>query len=132
MSDPLDTNIQDYTFIGPNTHIQGSLTFKGDTKIAGHIKGEVRVQGDIPLSIEPTGSIEGTIYCTNIAIYGEVNGDVHSKGTVSLFPSSRLDGQLEAVSLVIHPGAVVNIEGKTESLPQKDSSDPSLQNPSQV
>ncbi len=120
MSDPIDTHIQDYTFIGPGTHIQGSLTFKGDTKVAGHIKGEVRVQGEIPLSIEPTGSVEGTIYCHNLSIYGEIKGDIHSQGTVSLFPSSRLDGQLEAANLVIHPGAVVNIEGKTEA-PQQTS-----------
>lgn len=115
MSDPIDTDIQDFTFIGPGTYIQGSLTFKGDTKVAGLVKGEIRVQGDVPLSIEPTGTIEGTIYCHNLAIYGEVKGNIHSQGTVSLFPSSRLDGQLQANNIVIHPGAVVNIEGKTET-----------------
>lgn len=116
MNDPIDTPIQDYTYIGEGTQVQGSLTFKGDTKVAGKIKGEVRVHDEAPFSVEPTGKIEGTIYCHHIDIYGEVSGDIHSQGTVTLYPSSRLDGQLEAAHLVIHPGSVVNIDGKTEAI----------------
>jgi cytoskeletal protein CcmA (bactofilin family) len=122
MSDPIDTPIQDYTYIGEGTQVQGSLTFKGDTKVAGKVKGEVRVHGEVPFSVEPTGVVQGTIYCHHIDIYGEVNGDIHSQGTVTLYPSSKLDGQLEAADLVIHPGAIVNFEGKTEAIQPTDSS----------
>jgi cytoskeletal protein CcmA (bactofilin family) len=115
MSDPIDTTVQDFTYIGEGTSIQGSLTFKGDTKVAGKLMGEVRVQGDVPFSVEPTGIVEGTIYCHNLFIYGEVKGDIHSQGTVTLFPSSKLKGQVEAANLVIHPGSIVNMDGKTES-----------------
>lgn len=113
MAQLIESPSQDYTFIGLGTQLQGNVIFKGDAKVAGSLKGEIRSETS-PLSIEPTGRFEGTLYCHNLEVYGEVKGDIHSTGKVILYPSSQFEGQLQASQLVIHPGANVNMDAKTE------------------
>lgn len=114
MSDLIDVPTRSYTFIGLGTNVQGTITFKGDTKVAGNLKGEIRMQGESPLSVEPTGHINGTIYCDNLFVYGSIEGDIRATGRVVIYPSANVQGQVQAESLVIHPGSVVNMDGRTE------------------
>lgn len=114
MTQFIDSPSQDFTFVGHETHIQGNMIFRGDAKIAGSLKGEIHAE-EAPLSIEPTGKFEGTIYCHDLEVYGEVQGDIHSSGKVTLYPSSTFKGQMQASTLVIHPGSCVNMNAKTET-----------------
>jgi len=113
MSNLIEAPSQNFSFIGQGTNLQGNIRFEGETKIAGLVKGEIR-SGDFPLSIEPTGKFEGTIYCHNLFVYGDIKGDINSTGRVILFPSSSFRGNLITGQLVIHPGACVNMDAKTE------------------
>ncbi len=113
MSQIIDTLPRNFTYIGEETSLQGTFVFKGDTKIAGKIKGEIRLQDSAPLCIEPTGSLDGTLYCHNLIVYGHFMGEIRSSGTVTFFPSSTFDGHIKAQNLVIHPGANIFMEGTT-------------------
>ncbi len=114
MSQIIDSIPQDFTFIGDGTSVQGTFVFKGDTKVAGRLKGEIRIADNAPLSIEPTGSVEGTLYCNHLSVFGDLKGDVRSTGTITFFPSSTFEGQIQAKNLVIHPGSNVFMEAQTE------------------
>ena len=114
MTQLFDSPPQDFTFVGNETHIQGNMVFRGDAKIAGSLKGEIRSES-APLSIEPTGQFEGTLYCHDLDVYGEIQGDIHSTGKVTIYPSATFKGQLQASQLVIHPGSCVNMDAKTET-----------------
>jgi cytoskeletal protein CcmA (bactofilin family) len=113
MSELFNIPVQDHTFIGIGTHLQGTFVFKGDTKIAGKIQGEVNIEGDSPLTIEPNGKISGTLNCHNLEVYGELDGDIKATGRVTLYPSSSFVGNLVSGNLIIHPGSIVNMQGST-------------------
>jgi len=113
MSDLFNIPVQNHTFIGIGTHLQGTFVFKGDTKIAGRVQGEISITGESPLTIEPNGKVSGTVYCHNLEVFGELDGDIKATGKVTLYPSSSFVGNLVSGDLVIHPGSVVNMQGLT-------------------
>jgi len=113
MSELLNIPIQDHTFIGIGTHLQGTFVFKGDTKVAGKIQGEIKIAGESPLTIEPNGKVSGTLYCHNLDVYGDLDGDIRATGRVTLYPSSSFVGSLSSANLIIHPGSLVNMQAST-------------------
>ena len=113
MSNLIETPNQDFTFLGQQTHVQGNFIFRGTTRVAGSLKGEIRCES-APLSIEPTGLFEGTLFCHDLEIYGDVKGDIRSTGKVIIYPSASFNGQIQSSKIEIHPGSTVNMEAKTE------------------
>lgn len=113
MSQLIDTLPRNFTYIGEETSLQGTFVFKGDTKIAGKLKGEIRLLDSAPLCIEPTGNLDGTLYCHNLIVYGQFSGEIRSSGTVTFYPSASFEGHIEAQNLVIHPGANIFMEATT-------------------
>ena len=62
------------------------------------------------------GSItEGTLLCADLDIYGQYTGDIKSSGRVTIYPTAFFEGRILSHSLEILPGAVVNMNGHTES-----------------
>ena len=113
MAQLIDSPPRNFTYIGEDTSLQGTFVFKGDTKIAGKLKGEIRLLDSAPLAIEPSGIFDGTLYCHNLIVYGHFVGEIRSSGTVTFFPSSSFNGHIKAQNLVIHPGANIFMEGTT-------------------
>lgn len=116
MSDFLHIEDQEYVFIGEGSHLEGDMSFYGDTRIAASIEGNIKMDKNFPLIIEPSGKVKGTIKCSTLEIYGEVEGDVYVEGTLIVHPYAKLKGQINAQNFIIKPGAVINMEGKSLSL----------------
>ena len=104
---------QSFCFFGKNSKIKGDLHLEGPTHISSRIEGHIFIQEDYKLSIEPTGSIEGSLNAFDIDVYGKVHGDITAHGTLRIFPSANISGKISAKSLVIKPGATVNMIGHT-------------------
>lgn len=113
MTNYINIQNQDYTFIGNGSQITGKFHFKGHTRVAGHIEGEITMIDDHDLSIESTGQFEGTINCHNIDIYGVLNGKINATGKISIYPSALVQGEIKGRSLKILPGARVDMSGHT-------------------
>ena len=113
MTQVLEIQEQDYTFIGKGSNFSGILQFNGPTRLAGHIEGELTMRGDFSLVIEREGTFKGTLKCHRIEIYGSFQGSLQSLDAVIVYPSGKVTGDIIAENLVIHPGALINIEGKT-------------------
>ena len=104
---------QNFFFLGKESNLKGDLEIYGPAHICGKLIGNIKIKDKYKLTIEPTGKIEGTLNGHDIDVYGEVNGDILCDGTLRIFPSSNVHGKINANSLVIRPGAVINITGHT-------------------
>jgi cytoskeletal protein CcmA (bactofilin family) len=105
---------QNFTLIGKNCDLSGVFKFDGATHLAGSIDGEIHVSQNSLLTFESTSKVTGKVYCSSLKIYGAVDGEIHAKGLVEIFPSGTLNGLIKAKNLIVHPGAVLNFDGHTQ------------------
>ena len=107
---------QNFTMIGKNCNLSGNFNFEGATHLAGEIDGEIHIKENSLLTFESTSSVKGKVYCGDLKVYGNVNGEIHSKGLVEIFPTGNISGLINAKNLVVHPGAVLNFDGHTAGI----------------
>ena len=65
--------------------------------------------------IEKNGAVTGEVTCNNIEVYGNFEGIIKASGKVTLYPSAEVKGRVEAMELRIYPGAVLNMDGHTDT-----------------
>ena len=98
------------TLIGRQTEILGDVRFSGGLHVDGKIKGKVTASGDktSALSVSETGTIEGDVSVPNIVLNGQVVGDVHAQGKITLAAKARVVGNVYYRILEMEGGAAVN------------------------
>ena len=83
---------------------KGELTVEGNARINGEAVGTVLShQGNIVCG--PQSDVDGTVEGVDIAVFGTIDGDVTSKGQLSVFSGASLKGDVIASALVIESGA---------------------------
>tara|TARA_R110002072_G_scaffold64203_2_gene159388 strand:- start:234164 stop:234508 length:345 start_codon:yes stop_codon:yes gene_type:complete len=113
MSEIIHLKDQDYSFFGRSTNLKGEFTLQGITHIAGTIDGQIQMNGKDKITIEPSAIITGGLKCHDVEIFGVFKGDLLASGKITVYPSATMEGNIQAENISIHPGAVVNMEGKT-------------------
>jgi cytoskeletal protein CcmA (bactofilin family) len=106
-------NIEDFksarfNIIGKDSRIEGDMYFEGRTSISGHIKGNLFSNEGSLVIIEKSATVIGNITAHDIEVHGKVEGELRTKGTLSIKAGSVVDGVIEAERLVIYPGALIN------------------------
>lgn len=98
------------TLIGRQTEILGDVRFTGGLHVDGRIKGKVDASGDkgSSLSVSESGAIEGDVRVPNIVLNGQVTGDVHATGKITLAAKARVIGNVYYRILEMQGGAAVN------------------------
>ena len=81
------------------------ITFEGTLRINGYAAGIIRSEAG-RLIVDAAGEIDANISVHDATIYGCVRGDIRAKQKVELAGSARVVGDIEAVALLIEPGAV--------------------------
>jgi cytoskeletal protein CcmA (bactofilin family) len=104
-----------YNILGANSKIVGDLVLSGDAIITSRIEGSIKVIGEGRLILERGSFVEGKIEAHNVEIFGTVNGEIRSSGTVSVRASAKIYGSLESKKLVVYPGALVEMDIHTLS-----------------
>lgn len=104
---------REFSFFGKNCRFKGHFELVGPVKIQSHIEGEINHLGTDELSIEPEGVVIGEVKCHEAYVYGMFEGKLSARSKVTLYPTAIVNGSIEASSLVIHPGAILNIKGNT-------------------
>lgn len=99
-----DTVLPMDTIIGEYTSFSGNIDSEGSVKILGKVEGDIKSSGEV--YIEPTSSIKGNIYGTNVYVSGSITGNVFSKGILHLMTQSKLFGDIEVNSIVTDEGAI--------------------------
>ncbi|MGI6050099.1 MAG: bactofilin family protein [Acetivibrionales bacterium] len=92
------------TIIGEYTTFTGNIDSEGSVKILGKVEGDIKSSGEV--YIEPTASIKGNVYGSNVYVSGTIAGNVFSKGILHLMAQSKLLGDIEVNSIVTDEGAI--------------------------
>ena len=102
--------------IGPTLVIKGELSADEDLVIEGTIEGTI-AHHKKNLTIGKQGRVTADIHASSVIVEGELNGDIHSDGLVSLAKDSTVNGNVYCSRLVMQDGAQFN--GKIEMISQK-------------
>lgn len=113
MSDYIQLRQQNFSFLGKDCKLNGIFHFKGTTRLASQLEGELLMEGRSTLTIEREGKFTGLIDCFDLEVFGDVQGEIRAKGLVTLYSSSTFEGKIMAQGLKVLPGAQINMNGHT-------------------
>ncbi|MGI6622584.1 MAG: bactofilin family protein [Acetivibrionales bacterium] len=110
------------TVLGEFTSFTGNIESEGSVKILGRIEGDVKASGDV--YIEPTSTVNGNVYGSNVYISGTINGNVLSKGLLHLMSQAKLLGDIEVNSIVTDEGAIFQGSCRMIELSKEENASP--------
>ncbi|RTZ76417.1 MAG: cell shape determination protein CcmA [Gammaproteobacteria bacterium] len=98
------------TVLGPDSSVEGDLSFGGGMHLDGKIHGNVTGLPDTrsTLIVSQSGRIEGNVIVENLVLDGTIVGDVHVCNRVELAPGARVTGTVHYQLLEMAMGAEVN------------------------
>ena len=85
---------------------KGDLASDGAIHLHGRVEGSVSAKEDVYIAEE--AEVDATISATNVVIAGLVKGAIRCSARFEVLPQGRVTGDIQAPTLVIHEGAVVN------------------------
>ena len=97
--------------IGPTLVFKGELSADEDLVIEGTIEGTI-AHHKKNLTIGKNGRVTADIHASSVLVEGELNGDIHSDGLVSLANGAMVIGNIYCTRIVMEEGAQFN--GKIE------------------
>ena len=90
------------TLLGPGTHFEGLITFRGRARLEGEMSGEIIGHGLLVLA---AGAIaRARVEVDELIVAGEIEGDVCARQRVELLASGCIRGDVETPRLVIAEG----------------------------
>lgn len=93
-------------FIDHGSEFEGKLSFKDTVRIDGCFRGEISSENT--LVVGETGEIFANVRSRTVVIAGSVTGDVVASERLVLQKTARLEGDVQAGSLQMEDGAVLN------------------------
>jgi cytoskeletal protein CcmA (bactofilin family) len=97
------------SLLSTNVKIEGQVHGEENLHIDGHLKGSIKLNGDV--LIGNRGIVEAEIEANNIVIQGQVTGNVSARQQLEIQPSGKLIGDCSARSIDIKEGAL--FEGRS-------------------
>lgn len=91
--------------VGRNVNVSGRLVFQEPVRIEGSFRGEVSSSELVVISDH--GTIEGRVRSPRLLVLGELRGDAVDSLLVVLGPRARVFGRIEANSLRVCEGALL-------------------------
>lgn len=98
------------TLVGPNSKVNGDLSFLGRCHVDGVVKGNVNADtgSRSALSIAEDGTVEGGVTVPYVVLHGLVRGDVVATQRVELGPTARVIGNVYYNLIEMAIGAEIN------------------------
>ena len=93
--------------IGPTLVFKGELSADEDLVIEGTIEGTI-AHHKKNLTIGAKGRVTADIHASSVLVEGQLDGDIHSDGLVSLAKSATVNGNINCSRLVLQDGARFN------------------------
>ena len=90
--------------IGPTLVFKGELSADEDLIIEGHIEGTI-AHHEKHLTVGRQGRVKANIHASSVIVLGQLIGDIHSEGTVSLAKSANVIGNIFCGRIVMEDGA---------------------------
>ena len=97
--------------IGPTLFFKGELSADEDLIIEGRIEGTI-AHHKKNLTVGKQGRVKAFIHASSVIIEGQLIGDIHCEGTVSLGKDAEVEGNIFCARIVMEDGA--RFEGKID------------------
>ncbi|MGB2928887.1 MAG: polymer-forming cytoskeletal protein [Desulfobacterales bacterium] len=95
------------TLLGAGTSIEGTIEFNNTVRLDGNVKGKISSkQGTV--IIGERAVVNAEIIVDVAIIMGEVNGTIHAKEKIEVYPPGRITGDIQAPVVLIQAGVVFN------------------------
>ena len=95
------------TLLGAGTSIEGTIEFNNTVRLDGNVKGKISSkQGTV--IIGERAVVNAEIIVDVAIIMGEVNGTIHAKEKIEVYPPGRITGDIQAPVVLIESGVVFN------------------------
>jgi len=91
------------TVIGSSIVIDGEISGEEDLVVQGTVKGKILIKQN--LLVDNSGVVEADIQTANIAIDGQVTGNIIASERVELRSEARMIGDIKAPRILIADGA---------------------------
>lgn len=91
-------------YLGPDTHIEGTLRFQHSVLIEGTFKGEIQSAGN--LVIGESATVEARISTRTISVKGVVKGTIEATERVQIQGSGQVYGDITTASLQMDESVV--------------------------
>ncbi len=103
---PQEPGAEIATLLGRDATFEGVLSFRGQVRIEGRVKGDVLAQGT--LRIEPGGSVEGRVEVDELIVSGVLHGEVVARRRVELRATARVRGTVRTPALALADGCLLD------------------------
>lgn len=98
---------QDYTtIIGPDAAIKGEIRFESPARVLGRIEGSINSTAAV--LIAEGAQCRANITAREVAVEGQVAGNIEVDGRVDLRPGGSVEGDITASRMTMAEGATVN------------------------
>ena len=92
--------------ISEGTTVNGRINCSGDIRVDGFVEGRLYSEGRVVVGEK--ASIEGTVFCNDLDLWGSVNGEIFVRNLLSLKGTSSVQGDIHVRRLQVEMGAEVN------------------------
>jgi cytoskeletal protein CcmA (bactofilin family) len=94
--------------IAAGVTISGRLSFPGDARVDGNLRGEIRAHAF--LLVGPNATLHAEVRGQRVVVQGTIVGRVRASVLLEVTPGGRIIGDVEAERLVVREGGI--IEGR--------------------
>ena len=101
-----------------STFINGNLTFSTDVHFDGEALG--KIESERKITIGTNGCFKGEIYCRDLVVFGELEGEIVVLETLIIHAGSNVRGSLSAGQIALRDGAVLNAKVNMHGFPKKN------------
>ena len=95
------------TLLGAGTSIEGTIEFNHTVRLDGNVKGKISSKQGT-LIIGEKAVVNAEIIVDTAIIMGEVNGTIHAKEKIEVYPPGRITGDIQAPVVLIESGVIFN------------------------
>ncbi|MBP5218107.1 MAG: polymer-forming cytoskeletal protein [Bacteroidales bacterium] len=100
------TGVNDVSRISAGSVIKGEIISPNDIRIDGNFEGKIISQAKVVVGEKAI--IKGDVICNNADFWGQIEGDLYVKDTLSLKSTSVIDGDLHVRRLQVDLNATFN------------------------
>ena len=92
--------------ISEGTSVKGEIQSGSDIRVDGRVEGKLYSEGRVVVG--ENACIIGTVYCTDLDLWGSVQGEIFVRNLLSLKGTSSVEGDIHVKKLQVEIGAAVN------------------------
>lgn len=106
------SSVGGYTLIGQGSNMEGVLKSQSGVRVEGVFRGEIDSAGEVVIGA--AGEAHSNIKGASIIVSGKVFGDLVTEGRLTLLKNGHIVGNVDAGTLVIAEGGMLNGEAKMD------------------